>query len=136
MIIFDTTFLVDLMRSYNNSNYKRAISYLKEVTDSDETFATTFANVFELYKGAHKSDNPHRSIEKIDYILKLIPVLEFNRDYYDSYGKISAALEKKGTPIGKFDELIAAIAIYHNAGVVTNNTRDFSRVPGIEVINH
>ncbi|MEA2034731.1 MAG: type II toxin-antitoxin system VapC family toxin [Euryarchaeota archaeon] len=136
MIIFDSTFLVDLMKSYKNPNYKKCISFLKEVTDGDEAYGTTFANVFELYKGAYKSDNIKKSKTKINEILRIIPVLEFSEDYYDSYGKLSASLEKKGTPIGKFDELIAGIILYHNAKIVTNNTRDFSRVPGLEIINH
>ena len=136
MIIFDSTFLVDLMKSSKNPNYKKCISFLKEVTDGDEAYGTTFVNVFELYKGAYKSDNIEKSKAKINEILRIIPVLEFNEDYYDSYGKLSASLEKKGTPIGKFDELIAGIILYHNAKIVTNNTRDFSRVPGLEIINH
>ncbi len=136
MIIFDSTFLIDLMRTYKNPNYKKCISFLKEVTNGDEAYSTTFVNIFELYKGAYKSENIEKSKGKINEILRMIPVLEFSEDYYDSYGKLSISLEKKGTPIGKFDELIAAIALYHNARIVTNNTRDFSRVPGLEIINH
>ena len=136
MIIFDSTFLIDLMRSQNNPKCKNCISLLERIVNGDEAYGTTFVNVFELYRGAYKSDNIEKSKAKINEILRIIPVLGFNEDYYDSYGKLSASLEKKGTPIGKFDELIAGIILYHNAKIVTNNTRDFSRVPGLEIINH
>ena len=136
MIIFDSTFLIDLMRSQNNPKCKNCISLLERIVNGDEAYGTTFANVFELYKGAYKSDNIEKSKAKINDILSNIPVLEFSTVFYDSYGELSAELEKKGTPIGKFDELIAAIALYHNAKIVTNNTRDFSKVSGIEIINH
>ncbi|MEA2034728.1 MAG: type II toxin-antitoxin system VapC family toxin [Euryarchaeota archaeon] len=136
MIIFDSTFLIDLMISQNNPKCKNCISLLGRIVNGDEAYGTTFANVFELYKGAYKSDNIEKSKAKINDILSNIPVLDFSTVFYDSYGELSTELEKKGTPIGKFDELIAAIALYHNAKIVTNNTRDFSKVSGIEIINH
>ena len=43
-------------------------------------------------------------------------------------------LEKNGNHIGTFDELIAAIALYNGAKVLTRNVKDFSRVPNLEVI--
>lgn len=136
MIILDSTFLIDLMRSQNNPGCKNCISFLEKIVNGGEAYGTTFVNVFELYKGAYKSDDVKKSKEKIDDILRNIPVLEFSTEYYDSYGELSADLEKKGTPIGKFDELIAAIALYHNAKIVTNNTKDFARIPVLEIINH
>lgn len=127
---------IDLMRSQNNRKYKNCTSFLGDIMKGDEAFGTTFVNVFELYKGAYKSDDVSKSKEKIVEILQNIPVLEFNTDYYDIYGELSAFLEKEGVPIGSFDELIASIAICHGAKVVTNNAKDFSRVPGLEIISH
>jgi predicted nucleic acid-binding protein len=136
MIVIDSTFLVDLMRSQNNSRHKKSLANLESIISSGEAFGTTFINVFELYNGAYKSDDIDNSIKKINDILSVIPVFELNNDYYPAYGELSARLEKKGTPIGKFDKLIAAIALYHGAKVLTNNTKDFSRVPTLEIINH
>jgi tRNA(fMet)-specific endonuclease VapC len=48
---------------------------------------------------------------------------------------VRAALEKKGKPIGPLDTLIAAHAISLGATLVTNNVREFSRVPGLHVKN-
>ena len=51
------------------------------------------------------------------------------------YGKIRTYLEKKGTPIGPLDTLIAAHAKSLNVILVTNNTREFSRVPHLSIQN-
>ncbi|WP_052300861.1 type II toxin-antitoxin system VapC family toxin [Methanoplanus limicola] len=66
-----------------------------------------------------------------------ISVIDHSDEYYSIYGDISAKPGKKGTPIGKFDQLVAAIVIYHDAKLVTNNTKDFERVLSpSEIINH
>lgn len=51
------------------------------------------------------------------------------------YGTIRAALERQGTPIGPFDTLIAAHALSLDVVLVTNNEREFRRVPGLEIAN-
>lgn len=63
-----------------------------------------------------------------------IVVLGFEENYYSEYGILSSMLEKNGNHIGTFDELIAAIALYNGAKVLTRNVKDFSRVPNLEVI--
>lgn len=136
MIIFDSTFLVDIMKSSKNFKQKKANLMLQELIDTEEPIATTFVNVFEMYKGICRSDNKKSAQLELDRTLARISVIGFDEKYYREFGKLSAYLEEKGTPIGKFDELIAAIAISHNAKIVTNNTRDFARVPGLEIIPH
>ena len=65
-----------------------------------------------------------------------ITVIEHSDEYYGKFGEISAKLEENGTPVGKFDEMVAAIALYNGAKLVTNNTKDFAIIPGLEIINH
>ena len=48
---------------------------------------------------------------------------------------VRAALERAGTPIGALDTLIAAHALSLGAALVTNNTREFGRIPGLAVAN-
>ncbi len=48
-------------------------------------------------------------------------------------GRLRAHLKKLGTPIGEYDLLIAGIALANKLTVVTHNTREFSRVPGLQV---
>lgn len=59
--------------------------------------------------------------------------LSFNDQATESYGRIRTALAVRGTPIGPNDLIIAAIAVAHNAMLVTHNAREFSRVPGLQV---
>ncbi|GAB7016688.1 type II toxin-antitoxin system VapC family toxin [Methanogenium cariaci] len=136
MIIFDSTFLIDLMKSPNNPRHGNCSSLLDNIRRNNEPYATTFVNVLELNKGVYRSNNKKKTKKNLDDILDIIPILNFNAAYYEQYGYLSAFLERKGTPLGMFDELIAAIALYHGARVITNNISDFSRVPNLEIISH
>lgn len=136
MIIFDSTFLIDLMKSPNNPRHGNCSSLLDEIQRAGEPYATTFVNVLELNKGVYRSNDRKKTKKSLEDMLDIIPILDFNPAYYEQYGYLSAFLEGKGTPIGMFDELIAAIALYHNATIVTNNISDFSRVPNLELISH
>ncbi|UUX93688.1 type II toxin-antitoxin system VapC family toxin [Methanoplanus endosymbiosus] len=142
MIIFDSTFLIDLIRNQNSSRHKKALAFLDEIVKSGETFSTTFVNVYELYKGAYGTKDIQDSIDKINEILNVIPVINHSNSFYAPYGELSAKLKENGTPIGKFDELVATIVIYQSAKnpdvkLVTNNTKDFIRVlPPSKIVNH
>ena len=69
----------------------------------------------------------------ITMFLSPISVLDFDTDAAEEYGKIRADLERKGTPIGPMDMLIAAHAKAEDLILVTNNTREFERVEDLEV---
>ncbi len=58
-------------------------------------------------------------------------VLDFDADAADHAASIRAELESAGTPIGPHDLLIAATARRHHCVLVTHNSREFSRVPGL-----
>jgi tRNA(fMet)-specific endonuclease VapC len=62
-------------------------------------------------------------------------IAAFDEDAAVSYGNIRATLEKKGEIIGSNDLLIAAHALAHNKILVTNNIREFSRVPNLILEN-
>jgi tRNA(fMet)-specific endonuclease VapC len=70
----------------------------------------TFA---ELTYGALKSQATVTNLEKLQRLRQLIPVLDFDSDAAEAYGKIRANLEKQGQPIGSNDLLIAAHALSH-----------------------
>ena len=67
--------------------------------------------------------------------LALSLILPYGENAADEYGKIRAALEKSGTPIGGMDMLIASHAKAENLILVTNNTKEFIRVPQIKLEN-
>ena len=52
-----------------------------------------------------------------------------------AYGELRADLERRGTPIGSLDTMIAAHALSQQALLVTNNTREFAKVPGLQLDN-
>jgi tRNA(fMet)-specific endonuclease VapC len=89
----------------------------------------------ELEYGASKSSNPFRNREALEQFVLPLEIAPFDRPATLTYGKIRALLEKKGRPIGSMDMLIAAHALSLGARLVTNNVKEFRRVPGLRVEN-
>ncbi|MGH9430060.1 MAG: type II toxin-antitoxin system tRNA(fMet)-specific endonuclease VapC [Terriglobia bacterium] len=87
----------------------------------------------ELAYGAWKSRQIESNLESIEQLRALIPVLPLNAEVGSHYGRLRADLEKKGSPIGAYDLLIAAHALSEDLTLVTNNVREFSRVPSLRV---
>lgn len=87
----------------------------------------------ELIAGALKSAQPDRNLSRFDLFFAGFRSLPFNDRAAAEYGRIRSTLEKAGTPIGSNDLLIAAIARAHNLTLITNNLREFARVPGLLV---
>ena len=86
----------------------------------------------ELFYGVMKSANPEKNLAKLDLFADRFVSLLFDDNAAAAYGRIRAELEKAGTPIGPNDLLIAAIAVANDVTLVTNNTREFSRVNGLK----
>jgi tRNA(fMet)-specific endonuclease VapC len=89
----------------------------------------------ELHYGIMKSSNPKKNQEALDKFLTPFDILDF--DYFATieYGKIRADLEKNGTPIGPLDTLIAAHAVSQKLTLVTNNEKEFKRIPDLKIEN-
>ena len=69
----------------------------------------------------------------IDALLQEMPVLMWTPEAADHYGDLAATLQRKGQPIGTMDTMIAAHALAEGLIVVTHNTKDFKRVPGLVI---
>lgn len=89
----------------------------------------------ELEYGAAKSAQPRRNREALKQFILPLEVAAFDAEATTAYGSARTALEKRGTPIGAMDLLIAAHAVSLGVTLVTNNSREFARVPGIRVEN-
>jgi len=87
----------------------------------------------ELYFGAKRSSNPQSERLKLDQFFAPYVSLPFDDRAADLYGDIRAHLVSLGNTIGPNDLLIAAIAHSHNLVLVTHNTQEFSRVPGLQI---
>lgn len=92
----------------------------------------TFA---ELEYGVEKSLNPVRNRMALLTFLSNIKILPFEADAALEYGLIRSSLEKKGKLIGANDMLIAAHAKAAGLTLITNNTREFERVEGLNLEN-
>jgi tRNA(fMet)-specific endonuclease VapC len=89
----------------------------------------------ELVYGAWKSQRREENLERIKELEPLIPVLAIDASAGRHYGQIRAELERKGSPMGAYDLLIAAHALSLGLTLVTNNVREFRRIPQLRVEN-
>ncbi len=90
---------------------------------------------FELVFGAWKSQHREANLERIQDLERHIPVLPLDTKAGRHYGQLRAELQRKGSPIGAYDLLIAAHALSLDLTLVTNNAREFRRVPHLMVEN-
>jgi tRNA(fMet)-specific endonuclease VapC len=89
----------------------------------------------ELLAGAAKSKLRSRASEIIEEFTNHVEVLPLSKETAQIYGQIRASLELKGQVIGANDMWIAAHAKASNLVLVTNNEREFKRVPGLKIQN-
>jgi len=111
----------------------------KEVLEIFNTNASRMAissiTLSELIYGAEKSPNVDKNLEAIEEFVSHLDVLPYEVKASQHYGQIKAALEKKGEIIGENDIHIAAHAISQGLILVTNNLREFKRVPNLALEN-
>ena len=92
-------------------------------------------SVAELQYGVQKSRFPAQNQAALEQFLLPLNIVDFDYAAAIAYGRIRAQLEAHGTPIGAMDLLIAAQALSANLTIITNNTREFSRIPSLRVLN-
>lgn len=88
--------------------------------------------VYELRHGAEASADPAREHAKLDGFLAPFASLPFDDGCARRCAEIRRMLERTGSVIGLHDLQIAAIALHHGLTLVTHNTREFSRIPGLQ----
>lgn len=88
----------------------------------------------ELAFGVAKSGST-RNRQALEMFLAPMAILPFDAAAIWAYGDLCADLERRGTPIGSLDTMIAAHALSLQALLVTNNTREFAKVPGLQLDN-
>lgn len=89
----------------------------------------------ELEYGIQKSSHPEKNKNALHSFILPLEVVGFDYSAAIEYGKIRSDLEKKGTPIGSMDLLIAAHALSLGVPLVTNNVKEFDRVEHLQVLN-
>lgn len=127
--MLDTNVLIDFLRGTSPNIYEMLLK-------SDASLIKVPAVVkAELLLGAEKSRHPEKERFRAESVLLPFEIVPFDGQCVFSYARIRAQLESEGQTIGANDLFIAATALAHDAVLVTNNTREFSRVPGLVVEN-
>ncbi|MFM9837965.1 MAG: PIN domain-containing protein [Cyclobacteriaceae bacterium] len=126
--LLDTDTFVYVMKKIQSAR-KKFESY-----DWSELFVASIS-IAELEYGIVKSLQIEKNTKSLNGFLTLVNVINFDITAASHYGLIRNFLEKKGTPIGSNDMLIAAIATCNDFILVTNNEREFRRVEGLKIEN-
>ncbi|HTT82831.1 MAG TPA: type II toxin-antitoxin system VapC family toxin [Rhizomicrobium sp.] len=100
-----------------------------------ERLSISTVTLAELAYGAEKSARCLENLQAVEQFAARLDVLAFSPKAAAHYGQIRVALERSGKLIGPHDMLIAAHARAEGLTLVTNNTREFNRVPGLAVEN-
>lgn len=127
--ILDTDTCIELIRG-------RSASVLKRLRQCQVgTVGISSITLAELQYGVAKSSDPARNQAALLGFCAPLDIQEFGLVAADAYGRVRAALEKRGLPIGPLDALIAAHALSLPATLVTCNEREFRRIEGLKVEN-
>ncbi|MCX6582192.1 MAG: type II toxin-antitoxin system VapC family toxin [Candidatus Aminicenantes bacterium] len=126
MYLLDTNVCIQFL----NRKSRPLIEKLSSI-DPDEILLCAVVKA-ELLYGAFKSNNPLKVLKIQGEFFSGFKSLDFDDKSANVFGKIRSNLEKKGKIIGPYDLLIASIAIANNVTLVTHNTREFSRVEGLD----
>lgn len=127
--MLDTNICIYIIKNKQESVIKELKRHdPKEICISAITYA-------ELIHGVEKSMAVDKNRLALTLLLSNIEVLDFDINAANNYGKIRTYLEKQGTPIGTLDMMIAAHAQSLGYSIVTNNIKEFMRVPNLGVCN-
>lgn len=127
--LLDTNICIYLTKNQHPSIHQRFASL------SENQVAMSVITFGELQFGAQKSQQSRKVLEALNKLSLIIPVLPMPQEVAHTYGQIRAHLQKAGTPIGNNDLWIAAHAVHENLILVTNNEKEFIRVPHLKVQN-
>ncbi len=128
-LLLDTNICIYIIKQQPASVLKRFLEY--QVGDIGISSIT----LSELRYGVAKSTHREKNAKALDEFIIPLELVSYDETAARVYGDIRAALEKAGTPIGSMDMLIAAHAVSLGIPLVTNNTREFLRVPSLKIVD-
>ena len=122
--LLDTNAASDLVKGHS-----KTIARIR--TGSRRDYALSTIVLSELWFGAFKSPKSAEFIKRLQNLN--LPLLAFEETDARCAGEIRNMLRKAGAPIGPYDTLIAGQALARDLTLVTHNTRDFARIPGLRL---
>ena len=126
--LLDTNILSDLVRR------PRGVVARHIHEHGEQAVCTSIIVACELRFGAAKLQSPRLS-SQVEAILAAMEILPLKAPVDEHYARLRLHLERIGTPIGPNDLLLAAQALVENATLVSANTGEFHRVPGLTCVN-
>lgn len=128
-LLLDTNICIYIIKQQPETVLRRFLEYqVGDIGISSITLA-------ELRYGVAKSKHREKNAKALDEFIIPLEIAPFDEEAAQAYGNIRATLEKAGTPVGAMDMLIAAQALSGGLTLVTHNTREFSRIPALTVID-
>jgi tRNA(fMet)-specific endonuclease VapC len=100
-----------------------------------EQLCVSTVTIMELIYGAEKSSVPEKNMKVVESFLARLAVLDYDHRAAEHTGQLRAELQRQGKPIGPYDQMIAGHTRSLGLVLVTNNVREFDRVPGLRIEN-
>ena len=127
--LLDTNICIYLIKGRDEKLLKKFVKH------SPVDFAVSSITVSELWYGVKKSKKQKVNEAALTSFLQPFEIINFDEDSAKVYGSIRTKLESDGKPIGSMDLLIASIALANELVLLTNNEREFKRVPKLKIEN-
>ncbi len=127
--LLDTNVCID----YLNASHPSVVERFRGASPEDLCLSSVV--VAELRYGADKSVRKKRNHEKLDVLTAEIQCVDFDLEAAAAFGRVRAALEATGTPIGPYDMMIGAHALALGCTLVTDNVEEFRRIDGLVIEN-
>ena len=126
--MLDTNICIYVMKTYPPAVREKFNALAEQLCISSITLA-------ELYYGAEKSARRAENLVAVEHFVARLEVLPFAARAAAHYGQVRVELERAGTPCGPHDMQIGGHARSEGLIVVTNNLREFARMPGLRAEN-
>jgi len=127
MYILDTNICIALIKKHPN-----AIQEFE--TKVSQCYISTLV-LGELYKGVYCSSRRESNLTKLNGLINLLGIVDFDHTAAEEFGKIQAELRLIGKPTGEIDALIASVARSQQAILVTDNVRHFENIQNLQLEN-
>ena len=129
MIMLDTNICIYILQKHPH--------HIREKFNAVESIHISSVVYAELRYGLEYGSKRLRAAreKQLNQFLALLTIHDWNKQAAEQYGKVNAFLREKGMMIGNMDMLIAAHALSLKATLITNNSREFQRIPDLKLEN-
>lgn len=125
--LLDTNVCIAYLRGSNSA----VLSRMRGLSPNDVSVCSIVS--MELFYGAQRSSDPDSQMDVVKQFLEPIECIAIDEEIAEVAARDRSALAALGTPIGPYDLLIAATAKSRALTLITHNTREFSRVSGLNL---